>query len=109
MLGCWVVRWFGVACWVVCWMVGFGVGGWWLGVGWGVGWLRGWWERGGEEGRRRRFSVWINVVVFLKACLLSWAGIMMKATVKCDQHCELYDSVNHLKVERMLFFRFFFF
>ena len=29
----------------------------------------------------------------------------MKATAKCDQHCGLYDSVNHLKVERMLFFR----
>ena len=28
----------------------------------------------------------------------------MKATVKCDQHCELHDSVNHLKVERILLF-----
>ena len=32
----------------------------------------------------------------------------MKATLKSDQHCELYDSVNHLKVERVLFFRFIF-
>ena len=30
---------------------------------------------------------------------------VLKATAKCDQHCELHDSVNHLKVERMLLFR----
>ena len=48
-LGCLVVRWFGVACWVVCWVVGFGVGVWWLGVGQGVGWL--------EDGGRLECSV----------------------------------------------------
>ena len=31
----------------------------------------------------------------------------MKTTLKSDQHCELYESVNHLKVERILLFRFF--
>ena len=46
LLGCQVVRWFGVACWVVCWVVGFGVGVWLLSVGWGVGWLRGWGRSG---------------------------------------------------------------
>ena len=30
----------------------------------------------------------------------------MKATAKCEQHCQLPDSVKHLKVERLLFFRF---
>ena len=29
----------------------------------------------------------------------------MKAAAKCEKHCELHDSVNHLKVERILFFR----
>ena len=28
-----------------------------------------------------------------------------ETTMKSDQHCELYDSVNHLKVERILLFR----
>ena len=79
-------------------MVGFGVGVWLL----SVGWLRGW-EAFGV------FIVWIGVGVFLKACFLVWARITMKMTLKSDQHCELYDSVNHLKVERILLFRFFFF
>ena len=29
----------------------------------------------------------------------------MKATAKCDQHCQLQDSMNHWKFERILFFR----
>ena len=33
----------------------------------------------------------------------------MKTTLKSNQHCELYDSVNHLKVERILLFRYFLF
>ena len=37
------------------------------------------------------------------------ARITIKTTLKSDQHCELYDSVNHSKVERVLHFRFFFF
>ena len=39
---------------------------------------------------------------FLKACSLVWARTTMKATAKCDQHCELQDSVNHKKFESML-------
>ena len=31
----------------------------------------------------------------------------MKSTLKSDQHCELHDSVNHLKVERMNAYFFF--
>ena len=54
------------------------------------------------------FSVWVGVGVFLKACFLVWARIAMKTTRKSDQHCPLYDSVNHLKVERIWLFRFFF-
>ena len=27
----------------------------------------------------------------------------MKAASKCDKHCELRDSVNHLQVERVIF------
>ena len=30
---------------------------------------------------------------------------MMKAAAKCYKHCELHDSVNHLKVERIFLFR----
>ena len=33
------------------------------------------------------------------------ARTTMKAAAKCDKHRELHDSVNHLKVERTLFFR----
>ena len=29
----------------------------------------------------------------------------MKATAKCDHHCELHEKVNHLTVERIWFFR----
>ena len=29
----------------------------------------------------------------------------MRAAAKCDKHCELHESVNHLKVERISFFR----
>ena len=29
----------------------------------------------------------------------------MKGTAKCDKHCELQDSVNQQKVERMLLLR----
>ena len=47
--------------------------------------------------------VGLGVGVFLKACFLVWARIAMKATAKCDQRCELHDSVNHLKVKRRLF------
>ena len=49
-------------------------------------------------------SVWICVGVFSQACFLVWPRTTMKAA-KCDQHCELRDSVSHLKVERMLLFR----
>ena len=85
-----MVRWFGVACWVVCCLVGFGVG-----VGWGVGWLRGW-------GRLGCSVSGLVLGVFLKACFLFCDRITMKTTLKSDHHCELYDSVNHLKVERIL-------
>ena len=71
--------------WVGCWGVGV----------FGVGWLRGWEEFG-------VFSVWIGVGVFLKAGFLVWARITIKTTLKSDQLCDLYDSVNHLKVERLL-------
>ena len=81
--------------------MGFGVGVWLLSVGWGVGWLRGW-----GEGGVGVFSVWNGVEVFLKACFLVWDRMTMKTTLKSDQHCELYDSVNHMKVERILLFRF---
>ena len=33
------------------------------------------------------------------------AQITMKGAAKCDKHCELQDSVNQLKVERILLFR----
>ena len=33
------------------------------------------------------------------------ARTTMKAAVECDKHCELHDSVNHLKVERILFLK----
>ena len=89
-----------LGCQVVCWVVGFSVGVWLLSVGCGVGWLRGW-------GAFGAFSVWIGVAVFLKACFLVWARITMKTSLKSDQHSELYDSVNHLKVERILLLRFF--
>ena len=97
-VGCWGVGRFGrfgVSCWVVCLVVGFGVGVWLLGC-W---WLRGWAAFG-------VFSAWIGVGVFLKACFLVWARTTMKSTLKSDQHFELFDSVNHLKVERILRFRF---
>ena len=29
----------------------------------------------------------------------------MTAAAKCDKHCELHESVNHLKVERISFFQ----
>ena len=96
-------------------------------VGSGVGWLglalvfggwvvpRGWGEgEGEEEGRRDEggafgvFSVWIGVGVFLKACFVVLARTKMKAAAKCDQHCELHYFLNHLRVDRMLFFCFFF-
>ena len=67
-------------------------------------------KRMGGGGRRwGAFSVWIGVGVFLKACFLVWDRMTMKTTLKSDQHCELYDSVNHLKVERILLLRFFWF
>ena len=37
---------------------------------------------------------------FLKTCVL-----VMNPAAKCDQHCEVQDSVNHQKFESMLFFR----
>ena len=30
----------------------------------------------------------------------------VRATAKCGKHCELHESANHLKVERILIFRF---
>ena len=30
----------------------------------------------------------------------------MKAAAKCDNHCELHYFLNHLRVERILLFRF---
>ena len=55
-------------------------------------------------------------------CVLSFVGVVCVWSVggglcvsfvcrscvrvaKCDKHCELHVSVNHLKVERILFFR----
>ena len=76
-LGVWLL-----GCWAVrssVGVVGFGVGVWLLSVGWGVGW-----------GVLESFLV--------------WAQITMKTTLKSDQHCELDDSVNYLKVERILLF-----
>ena len=67
-----------------------------------------------------------RVVVVVVLCVLGvwlcWVGVLMrwchchchhfvlvrttmKAAAKCDTHCELRDSVNHLRVERVLFFR----
>ena len=93
LVGCWSVEWFGDSV---------------LRAGSCVGWLDlalvlGCWvaKRMGVLGV---FSVWIGVGVFLKACFLVWARITMKS----DQHCELCDSVNHLKVERILLFALFF-
>ena len=83
-VACWGVRWFGVACWVVCWAVGVGVGVWLLGVGWSRG--------------RVAFgvtSVWIGVgVASMFSCLGSNNG---------------ENDTDHLKVQRMLLLRFFFF
>ena len=35
------------------------------------------------------------------------ARTTMKGAAKCDKHCELQDSVNQQKVERILLFRVF--
>ena len=43
---------------------------------------------GGEEDGRR--------------LVCSVSGLVLECSRKSDQHCELYDSVNHLKVERIL-------
>ena len=79
MMGCWSVGRLGR-------VLGEVLGGWRMGGVWGVQCLD-----------------WC--LVFLNASFLVWARTKMKATAKCDQHCELHDSVNHLKVERMLLFR----
>ena len=42
----------------------------------------------------------LSFFFFLKTCVL-----VMKAAAKCDQRCELQDSVNHQKFDSMLFFR----
>ena len=34
-----------------------------------------------------------------------WARTPMKGAAKCDEHCELQNSVNQLDLERMLCFR----
>ena len=43
-------------------------------------------------------NAWYSFALFLEACFLT-----MKAVSKCDKHCELHDSVNHLKVARVIF------
>ena len=77
------VGWLGLALVFGGWVLGEVLGGWRMGSVWGVQCLD-----------------WC--LVFLKASFLVWARTKMKATAKCDQHCEFYDSVYHLKVERML-------
>ena len=82
-----MVRWFGVACWVVCWVVGVGVGVWLLSVGWGVGW----------SGGRVAFGVFSV-----------WIGVGFASMFSCLGSNNDENDTNHLKVERMLLLRFFY-